>query len=307
VNILSVVIFQSRLFGLLGTDSRHILFHTIVKLGGLAVTPVFLLKAAVFLVMLVTASSLLQRLLLSRVLKHLHVADSLKFALGRFATYAVFLTGLFIGLQSLGVNLNSLVVFGGAVGVGVGLGLQNVVANFVAGIILLVEQPIRIGDRVEVKETLGDVIRIAARSTWIRTNDNVIIIVPNSDFINEAVTNWTANDARIRVGVDVGVGYSSDPAKVREILLTAAREHPEVLDDPAPDVVFTGYGDNSLNFTLRVWTEKRSHTPLVLKSDLYFTLFERFGSAKIELPFPQRDVHLRSVDGPVPFTVSRPE
>jgi small-conductance mechanosensitive channel len=295
------------MFHLLDADSHRLVFYSIFKVGALSVTPAFLIKAMVFIILLVTISNLLQRVLLKRVLTHLHVADSLKFALGRFATYAIFLTGLFIGLQSLGVNLESLVVFGGAVGVGVGLGLQNVVANFVAGIILLVEQPIRIGDRVEVKDTLGDVVRIAARSTWVQTNDNVIIIVPNSDFINESVTNWTANDSRIRVGVDVGVGYSSDPAKVREILLAAAREHPDVLDDPAPDVMFIGYGDSSLDFKLRVWTEKHSHTPVVLKSDLYFTLFERFASAKIELPFPQRDLHLRSVDGPIPFTMSRPD
>jgi small-conductance mechanosensitive channel len=286
------------------SDSRHLLDYSFFKLGALAITPLFLIKAAVFLALLIAVSGPIQRFLLSRVLRHLNVADSLKFALGRFATYFIFLAGLFIGLQSLGVNLNSLVVFGGAVGIGVGLGLQSVVANFVAGIILLVEQPIRIGDRVEIKDTLGDVTRIAARSTWIRTNDNVIIIVPNSDFINEAVTNWTANDPQIRVHVDLGVGYSSNPDQVREILLAAAREHPDVLDSPAPDVVFTGYGDNSLNFTLRVWTEKRSHTPVLLRSDLYFTLFQRFAEAKVELPFPQRDIHLKSAD--VPLTVNLP-
>jgi small-conductance mechanosensitive channel len=303
VNTLSIAAFLPNIVDLLGAGTRRILFYSIFKIGALAITPVFLIKAMVFLVALIAVSNLLQRLLVSRVLKHLHVADSLKFALGRFATYATFLGGLFIGLQSLGVNLDSLVVFGGAVGVGVGLGLQNVVANFVAGIILLVEQPIRIGDRVEIKDTLGDVIRIAARSTWVRTNDNVIIIVPNSDFINEAVTNWTANDAQIRVNLEVGVGYSSDPAKVREVLLAAAHQHAEVLADPAPDVIFTGYGDNSLNFQLRVWTEGRSHTPLLLKSDLYFALFQRFAEAKIELPFPQRDLHLRSSDVPLEVTV----
>jgi small-conductance mechanosensitive channel len=181
------------------------------------------------------------------------------------------------------------------------------VANFVAGIILLVEQPIRIGDRVETKDTLGDVVRIAARSTWVRTNDNVVIIVPNSDFINNPVTNWTANDPQVRVNLPVGVGYSSDPQKVRDILLNAAKENPDVLSDPAPDVIFTDYGDNSLNFKLRVWTEKRAHTPLVLKSDLYFTLFARFAEAGIELPFPQRDLHLRSADVPIEITLKESE
>lgn len=294
------------LFRTLGSDGQRVLFYSLFKIGGLAITPVFLIKVAIFVVLLITVSNLLQRLLFTRVLRHLNVSEGLKFALGRFATYTIIFGGLFVGLQSLGVNLNSLVVFGGAVGVGVGLGLQNVVSNFVAGIILLVEQPIRMGDRIETKDTLGDVVRIGARSTWVRTNDNVVIIVPNSDFINNPVTNWTANDPRVRIAVPVGVGYSSNPEQVREILLTAASEHPHVLNDPAPDVIFADYGDNSLDFVLRVWTEHHAHTPQILKSDLYFTLFQRFAAANIELPFPQRDLHLRSADVPLALTINRP-
>ena len=283
------------------SDGREVLFYSIFKVGGVSITPAFLIKAVVFLVLLITFSKLLQRVLLTRIFRHLHIAESQKFALGRFITYAIFFGGLFIGLQSLGVNLNSLVVFGGALGVGVGLGLQNVVENFVAGIVLLVEQPIRLGDRVETKDTLGDVVRIAARSTWIRTNDNVVMIIPNSDFINNAVTNWTANDPRVRVSLPVGVSYNADPEVVRKILLDAATAHSGVLTEPAPDVIFTDYGDSSLNFQLRVWTETHSHIPLILKSDLYFALFQQFTAAGIEIPYPQRDIHLRTVDVPLPI------
>ena len=290
----------------LSGGTRHVLLYTFFKVGGLAVTPLFLVKAAAFLAVLITLAHYIQRLLLGHLFRHLPVTDAQRFALGRFATYALFLGGIFIGLQSLGVNLSSLVVFGGALGVGVGLGLQNVVSNFVAGLILLIEQPIRMGDRIETKDTLGDVVRIAARSTWIKTNDNVVIIVPNSDFINNPVTNWTANDPTVRVSLPVGVGYSSDPEKVREVLLEAARTNPDVLQDPAPDVIFTNYGDNSINFSLRIWTSARAHTPLVLKSDLYFALFKMFNERGIELPFPQRDLHLRSSDISLPFTAAPP-
>jgi small-conductance mechanosensitive channel len=292
-------IFQADLLRSLSTDSRHLLLYSIFKIGALAVTPLFLVKSIGFVVLLVVISKLLQRLVVSRLLGRLSLSESLKFAIGRFATYLFFLGGLFVGLQSLGVNLSSLVVFGGAVGVGVGLGLQNVVSNFVAGLILLIEQPIRMGDRIETTGVLGDVVRIAARSTWIRTNDNVVIIVPNSNFIDNPVTNWTANDPNVRINLPVGVGYSSDPEIVRSILLAAAEKHPQVLKDPAPDVIFTDYGDNSINFMLRVWTAERSHTPAVLKSDLYFALFKSFGEQGIELPFPQRDLHLRSSDVPL--------
>lgn len=289
------------LFNTLSSESRSVLLHTFFRIGSLQITLLFVIKAAIFLSVLVSASNLLQRVLLGRLFRRLRISEGQKFALERFATYLFFFGGLFIGLQSLGVNLSSLLVFGGAIGVGVGLGLQNVVSNFVAGLILLIEQPIRMGDRIETSNALGDVVRIAARSTWIRTNDNVLIIVPNNDFINNAVTNWTANDPNVRISLPVGVAYSSDPEFVRTLLLQAAKEHPAVLKEPAPDVIFTDYGDNSINFSLRIWTSTRAHTPMVLKSDLYFALFKLFSEHGIELPFPQRDLHLRSSDIPIPF------
>ncbi len=275
------------------------LLHSFFRIGSLPITPLFLLKAGVFLFLLTSLSKLLQKVLLGRLFRRLGISEAQKFALERFATYLVFFGGLFIGLQSLGVNLSSVLVFGGAVGVGVGLGLQNVVSNFVAGLILLIEQPIRIGDRIETGHTLGDVLKIAARSTWVRTNDNAVIIVPNNDFINNSVTNWTANDPNVRISVPVGVGYSSNPEQVRVLLLKAAMEHTAVLKEPPPDVILTDYGDNSINLSLRVWTAMQAHTPLLLKSELYFTLFKLFRENGIELPFPQRDLHLRSSDIPI--------
>lgn len=292
---------QHELLRWLSVDSKHVLFYSLFKIGPLPVTPIFLIKGLVFLALLIGLSKLMQRLVVDRLLGRLNLAAGLKFAIGRFATYLFFLGGLFIGVQSLGVNLDSLVIFGGALGVGVGLGLQNVVSNFVAGLILLIEQPIRIGDRIETGGILGDVIKIAARSTWIRTNDNVVMIVPNNQFIDNSVTNWTANDPNVRISLDIGVAYASDPELVRTLLLEAADKHPKVLKDPAPDVIFTDYGDNSINFKLRIWTAEHAHTPATLKSDLYFTLFRVFAEHGIELPFPQRDLHLRSSDIPIPY------
>ena len=295
---------SSDFLGDLGGNARHILTYQIVRIGTLPINLLFLIKTAVFIAVLILLSRLLQKFVVGRLLGHIHIAESQRFALGRFITYAFFLIGVFVGVQSLGVNLNSLVIFGGAVGVGVGLGLQNVVSNFVAGLILLVEQPIRIGDRIEIKETMGDVIRIAARSTWVRTNDNVLIVVPNSDFINNATINWTANDRTVRIHLPVGVGYASDPAQVRALLLQVAKENKNVLTEPKADVIFTDYGDNSINFSLRVWTNTQTQMPAILKSDLYFAAFALFRQEGIELPFPQRDLHIRSSDIPLPY---RPE
>jgi small-conductance mechanosensitive channel len=178
------------------------------------------------------------------------------------------------------------------------LGLQAIVSNFVAGLILLLEQPIKLGDRIEVGDTYGDVVRLRGRSTWIRTNENVVIIVPNSEFINGRVTNWTANDRQVRISLALGVSYNSDPVRVREVLLMVAGNHTDILADPAPEVVFTEFGDSSLNFELRVWTIQQVQTPTRLKSDLYFAIFEAFRKEGIEIPFPQRDLHVRSISEP---------
>ncbi|HTR66934.1 MAG TPA: hypothetical protein VMH85_14245, partial [Terriglobales bacterium] len=133
-----------------------------------------------------------------------------------------------------------------------------------------------------------------------------IIIVPNSEFVTAQVTNWTANDRSVRFSIPVGVSYSSDPEKVRELLLEAARQHPDVLPDPAPEVIFQGFGDSSLNFLLRVFTINQVQTPLKLKSDLYFSIFRIFSEHGIEIPFPQRDLHLRSVAMPIPLAGAEP-
>ncbi len=238
-------------------------------------------------------------MLQKRVLTNVPLAVGQQYAVARVISYLVFVLGLIVGLQSLGLNLSSLIVVGGALGIGVGLGLQAIVSNFVAGLILLLEQPIKLGDRIEVGDTYGDVVRLRGRSTWIRTNDNVVIIVANSEFIDQRVTSWTANDRQVRISLSVGVSYDSDPKVVREVLLTVASGHPDVLADPNPEVIFLGLGDSSLNFELRVWTIQQVQTPARLQSDLYSAIFEAFRKENIEMPFPQRDLHIRSIAEPL--------
>jgi small-conductance mechanosensitive channel len=285
--------------GDVGVRLQHYLFHPLFSLGGLPITFFFLLKAAIFLVVLVLASHFTMLLLQKRVLTHLPLEIGQQYAIARVLSYLVFALGLVVGLESLGLNLSSLVVVGGALGIGVGLGLQAIVSNFVAGLILLLEQPIKLGDRIEVGNTYGDVVRLRGRSTWIRTNENVVIIVPNSEFINQRVTNWTANDRRVRISLAVGVSYDSDPKVVKEVILAVARSHSDVLADPSPEAIFAELGESSLNFELRVWTIQQVQTPARLKSDLYFAIFEAFRKEGIEIPFPQRDLHIRSISEPL--------
>ncbi|MGB8475711.1 MAG: mechanosensitive ion channel domain-containing protein [Candidatus Acidiferrum sp.] len=282
-------------FGEVGIRIHHYLVQPLFKMGGLSITLIFGLKAAIFMVLLTLFSHSTRLVLHKRVLVHTPLTIGSQYALAKVISYLVFALGLFVGLQSLGLDLSSLVVVGGALGIGVGLGLQAIVSNFVAGLILLLEQPIKLGDRIQVGDTYGDVVRLRGRSTWIQTNENVVIIVPNSEFINNRVTNWTANDRQVRISLPLGVSYGSDPKIVRDLLIALAEDHTDVLSDPIPEVIFTAFGDSSLNFELRVWTVQQVQTPARLKSDLYFSIFEAFRKEGIEIPFPQRDLHVRSI------------
>jgi small-conductance mechanosensitive channel len=284
--------------GKVGVRLQHYLVLPLFSLGGVPITSFFLLKAAIFVVVLILVSHFTLLLLQKRVLPHTPLETGQQYAIARVISYLIFAFGLVVGLESLGLNLSSLVVVGGALGIGVGLGLQAIVSNFVAGLILLLEQPIKLGDRIEVGNTYGDVVRLRGRSTWIRTNDNVVIIVPNSEFINERVTNWTANDRQVRISLSFGVSYNSDPKVVRDLTLALARNHRDVLPEPTPEVIFLDFGDSSLDFELRVWTIQQVQTPTRLKSDLYFAIFDEFRKEGIEIPFPQRDLHLRSISEP---------
>jgi small-conductance mechanosensitive channel len=280
-------------------DILRVFTQSYFHIGHVAITPVLLFKVLAFVLLLSMVSRQTRRFMQSEVLVHTSMDLGQQFAIARITGYLIFVVGLMVGLESLGVDLSSLVVLGGAVGVGVGFGMQNIVNNFVSGLILLVERPIKLGDRVEVGETNGDVVRIAGRSTWVRTNENVVIIIPNSEFISTRVTNWTANDRQVRFSLSLGVSYSSRPEEVRELLMKVALAHPDVLRQPPPEVIFSGFGDSALNFELRVWTIRQVQTPLKLKSDLYFAVFAVFAEHNIEIPFPQRDLHLRSIAAPL--------
>ena len=182
----------------------------------------------------------------------------------------------------------------GALGVGIGFGLQNITDNFISGIIILFEKPIKVGDRIEVGEVQGDVISISFRATTVLTNDNISIIVPNSEFISSKVINWSHNDRNIRFRIPVGVSYNEDPEKIKKILLSVANINDHVLKNPGPVVLFDEYGDSSLNFSLAVWTATHSDKPRILKSELYFEIFKRFKEEGVEIPFPQRDIHIKT-------------
>ncbi|HEV2840158.1 MAG TPA: mechanosensitive ion channel domain-containing protein [Chthoniobacterales bacterium] len=258
----------------------------------LSLVQIFLLIA--LLIAVFWFSSRTKRFLFNRFLVNSGLDRALQYAIAQIVSNLVLIVGIFIVLENTGIHLGALTVFAGAVGVGVGFGLQNIASNFISGLVILAERPITIGDRVEVAGLAGQVELIRARSTVIRTNDNIAMIVPNSKFIEEPVTNWTYGDPRVRFRIPVGVAYGSDVNKVRGALIAAGQSNPHVLRDPAPSVFLNKFGDSSIDFELVVWSSEMSHRPSRFKSDLNFAIEEKLREAGIEIPFPQRDLHIRS-------------
>jgi small-conductance mechanosensitive channel len=247
-----------------------------------------------FIVMLVIASGIISRLLKNKVLTRYKMDVGLREAIGKLFKYVLIFLGIIIIFSTVGVDLSAFTVLLGTLGVGIGFGLQNITANFVSGISLLIERPVKVGDRIEVGETSGDVVKIGLRATIILTNDNIAIIVPNSDFITKEVINWSYNEKDVRLRIPVGVSYASDVRLVEKLLLEVAASNADVLESPAPAVRFTGLGDSALKFELRIWTTSLSHRPGKITSDLYFGIFETLKNNDIEIPFPQRVVHINN-------------
>lgn len=239
-------------------------------------------------------SSRARRLLTTRILAKANFEVGLRETIGSATRLTIIIIGTIIIIQSAGIDLSALSLLAGALGVGIGFGLQNITDNSISGLIILFEKPIKVGDRIEVGNVNGDVLSISVRATTILTNDNISIIVPNSEFISKQVINWSHNDRNIRFRIPVGVSYNENPEKVAEILRQVADDNPDVLKKPGPKVLFEGFGDSSLDFELAVWTNSYIDRPRILKSDLYFEIFKRFKEAGVEIPFPQRDIHIRS-------------
>jgi small-conductance mechanosensitive channel len=263
------------------------------------VTPASILMFIVIVLAFYIVARLFVSVLRHRILARFHIDTGIRFMLSRVTHYLIMIVGIVVAFQFVGIDLSGLAVIFGLLSVGLGFGLQNVASNFVSGLILLFERPIQVGDRVLVGDTEGDVQAINMRATTVRSLENISIIVPNSEFISSQVTNWSHGDPKIRLLIDVGVSYNSDLDTVLDALHEAATENPETLNDPAPDVLFRGFGDSSWNLTLRLWiANPRGHH--VIRSDINCAIVRKFREKGVEIPFPQRDLHVRS-PLPIPF------
>lgn len=264
------------------------------QVGSLTIVPFRIVIAVLIFAFLLAVSDWLRGRLEGKWLKKSRMERGTREALVTISGYVGVALAVLIALGVAGVQFTNLAIIAGALSVGIGFGLQNIVNNFVSGLILLFERPVKTGDWIVVGNTEGHVKRISIRSTLIQTFDRADVIVPNSELISGQVTNWMLHDARGRIRVPIGVAYGSDTKKVQEILLAIANEHPNVITNGSmtpPKVLFMNFGDSSLNFELRAFIRNIDER-LQVVSDINFAVDAAFREEGIEIPFPQRDVHL---------------
>jgi small-conductance mechanosensitive channel len=281
-------------FGEFWAQARRLLSG--VTIGGVTISFTDILVALSIFVLILLLTRLGQRFLNNRVLPQTNFDSGVQNSLSAGFGYIGIILAAVFGISALGVDLSNIALIAGALSVGIGFGLQTIVSNFVAGIILLIERPIKVGDWVLVGGNEGLVNRITVRSTELQTFQRASVIIPNSDFISTSVINWTHKDHYGRIEVAVGVAYGSDVEKVREVLLDCAQRHERVLTSPEPQVIFMNFGASSLDFELRCFTSEVSYR-LLISSDLRFAIDKAFREAGIEIPFPQHVVHF--ADRPV--------
>jgi len=292
----------------------HLLNPTIAILDSIALTfgesrlSLFaIVKGLAVLLLLGWLASMTGRFVQSRVNRQEHLTPSVRTLIGQVVRILLLFVAVMLAMNVIGVDLTALAVFSGAVGVGIGFGLQAIFSNLVAGIILLLERSIKAGDFVELESGLtGEVREINIRSTRITTNDNVDILVPNSEFINSRVTNWTLRDNFKRTRIPFGVAYGTDKELVRKAALEAAESVPHMLQTPdakPPEVWLVGFGESSLDFELVIWLKPASvKRPGAVNADYNWALETALSKYGIEIPFPQRDLHIRSGSLPIKLT-----
>ena len=285
--------FLSRVLNLL-SEFLFIFNRTLFKIGDseISIGTIVVFFASFYL--LIVVSKNVRLILLNKILAKSKLKKSFRESIANGVRITMMLIGTIIIIQAVGIDLSALSLLAGALGVGIGFGFQKVTDNLISGLTILVEEPIKVGDRVEVGEVSGDIVNISLRATTIVTNDNISIIVPNSEFISSQVINWSHNNRIIRFRLPVGVSYEEDPEIIKKLLLEVADENPNVQKEPKPKVFFEKFGDSSLDFKLGIWTSSHTDKPEFIRSEINYAIFKKFKENNIKIPFPQRDVHIKS-------------
>lgn len=272
------------------------LSQPVLKLGNTTLTWWSLIYISVLIIALLITTGRLQRLIVRQATTRTNLDVGATHGISTIVRFVVIGLGFLVILQSAGVDLSSLTIMAGAIGLGLTVGMQSITTNIMSGFTLFTEKPIKVGDRVEVDGVIGDITKITFRATTILTDDNIEIIVPNTQFITRKVTNWSHSSPNVRLAVPISVSLQADPAQVKRVVEDVAIQNEGVLKEPLPELLFVGFGESSLKFELSIWTSVYTRKPFILKSQLYYEIFERFKAEGIEIPYPQRDIHIRTGD-----------
>ena len=282
-------------FGLLET-TIELLNHLAFNIGDRRISVLDILNGGVILLVLLWGSSLLGTSGEKKIKKLPHLPPSLQVLLTKILRVLLVFVSFAIALSTIGLDLSSFAILGGAIGVGIGFGLQKVVSNLVSGLILLLDRSIKPGDVIEIEGTYGWINSLRARYASVITRDGKEHLIPNEDLITNRVINWSFSDRNVRVRIPIGIAYNADPRKAIELCLDATQSAPRILQDPDPRCLLTGFGDNSINLELRFWIDDPSNGVGNIKSEVMLAVWDRFKNAGIEIPFPQRDVHITGLN-----------
>jgi small-conductance mechanosensitive channel len=275
-------------------EGLHAVLALGFSLGEQRITVGLILGAAAIFYGSILLSGMIQDVLMEEVYPHSRMEKGVRISMNRLVHYAIVAVGFFFAVGTLGMDFKNITILAGAFSIGIGFGLQNIVNNFVSGLILLFERPIKVGDVVMLDGEWARIKKLGLRATIVQTFGRSDIIVPNSDLVSNKVINWTLSDRLMRLEVPVGVAYGSDVPLTMKVLQEIGVAHPEAQKDPEPQVMFRAFGGSSLDFELRVWVDADRFQ--VISSELHQEVDRRFREAGIEIAFPQRDLHLRTVD-----------
>ena len=277
----------------------QIVTYPLLSLGGQAFSLAKLAELTLVAFVTLRVAAITDKRLVRRWLAKSPLDPGTIYTISRFLYYGIILTGTVFGLMLLGFNLGSLAVLAGFLSIGIGVGLQGLTGNIVAGFVILFERPVKPGDRVTIGDHVGQVREVHFRTTTIVTNDNVAIIVPNAEITSQRVINWSYGEQRVRLHVKVGLSYDVDLDEARTALLTVARAHPAVRQDPSPDVWLTGFGESALAVELLVWIDEPSAADRII-SELNFGILKACRARGVVIPCPKREIAVR---GPVSVVV----
>lgn len=256
------------------------------------------IKLVIAIVIFVVLANWLSRLIENRARRSPHISPSMRVGLTKVSKFLLYTIAFLFALNSVGINLTTFAVFGGAIGVGLGFGLQKIFSNFISGFILLFDRSIRPGDVISIGDRFGWVQALHARYVVVRDRDGVETLIPNENLITSEVTNWSYSDRKIRIRIPVQISYDDDPGKVMDMLLECSQDHPRVLTDPPPVARLMGFGDNGIDLELRVWLSDPEAGIGSVRSDIYLAIWKQFKEHKISIPFPQRDVRMITTPEP---------